>query len=90
MYIIVSLNLYCLCIFAILENFQKLPGGMFIAARRHMYFYMFWVLEEETPGGTFLGRQATHGRTQCFPGFMKGMAVTVELPGDANPLLVRI
>jgi len=28
------------CIFKIMENFQNPPGGLFIAARRHMHLIM--------------------------------------------------
>jgi len=85
MYIILSMNLCSLCIFTILENSQNPPGGLFIAAKRHMHLYLFWVPEEEPPSGIFLGRQVTHGRTQFFLGFMKGLTVAVEPPRNVDP-----
>jgi len=43
---------------AFLEIFQKPPGGVWTAAKRHMQFYLFWVFsmnclaaEDEPPGG---------------------------------------
>jgi len=50
-YVFDTMNLCCIKIFVFLENFQKLPSGLFVAARRHMHVSLFWVLEEEPPGG---------------------------------------
>jgi len=45
-------NLNC-CIenLKFLEIFQKPPGELFIAARRHISVCHFWVPDEEPPGG---------------------------------------
>ena len=42
-----------------LENFQKSPGGIISAARRHMGFILFWASLYEAPGGIGQDRQAT-------------------------------
>jgi len=45
--------------FVVLENFQKLPGGPFMAARRHMRLYVIWVPGRGTAWRHTPGRQAT-------------------------------
>jgi len=73
--------------FAFLETFQKSPGGLFIAARRYMYFNMFLGSWRGTAWRHIPDRYATPGilpNSGCF--WMKGLAVLVESPSDTSQI----
>jgi len=53
--------LVLIAIYVILENFQKLPGGLLIAAKRHMLVYIILGSWRGTAWQHIPGRQATHG-----------------------------
>ena len=48
-------------IFRVFGNFQKPPGGLLIAARRHIPLHVFWVPGKGTTWRHTPNRQATHG-----------------------------
>jgi len=79
-----SMNLCCLLNFAFLENFQKLPGGLFITAKRLMMLVGFLGSFKEPPCDEALYRQATQ---VCNPflGFSNELVGGDEFsPGDVG------
>jgi len=84
---LISMNLCCLLKFEFLENFQKPPSGLSIAARGLIALVCFWVPLWNQRWSLY--RQATQTCNPFLGSLMKGLAEVFELSGDANQILVR-
>jgi len=73
------------CNFVFLKNFKKPRGGLFIAARRHM---PFWPISGFLKRNRLTVRSRLPGDTHQFHPvfwvFMKGLAIGIDPPGNAN------
>jgi len=70
LYIMNNMNDICSAwISVFLENLQKSPSGLCIAARRHIMFFYFWVLAKGIAWRHIPDRQTTLSKSPSFSGF---------------------